>query len=132
MKTLLDQLIELHGDAVGRALYEIELTSRAKSRDQYLELQSKLTGINADMDAEGQAAAARQAPLEAEMNRLNKSWIEACEKLRAQQIADQGAILPLQERAAAIRREMNKSPFEGRIKQWVPVPPNKASRPMVG
>src|SRR6266852_9563778 len=126
MKTRLDELIDMHGDAIGREYYKVENVARAKVHNHHSELRHQLAAITAETDTERQAASARQAPLEAELSRLSELTVTASEKLAEQQIADFGAILPLQERASTIIRELTRSPFADRVKQWTPVPPDES------
>jgi len=122
MKTRRDELIESHGEPVGTALFDIEVAAGVRAHDQYLEQQRRLAEVNAAITAKRKGAAARLAPLQAEMDRTYKLWLAACEALEAQRLADERALMGLQEQVIELTRAMNRDRFADRVKQWVKVP----------
>ena len=117
-----DQLIEALGPTGGALFFDIEVAKRTKERDEWLACERRRAEKITAISVKRQAIAARLAPLQADADRKYQAWLAACEACEAARLAGEREVQPLQEEVAALTREMNRSPFEGRVKNWLPVP----------
>jgi len=118
MKTLRDQLIESHGEVLGAMIHDAQVADRTKRAERYTQLRAELSQVQSTIDAQRRGAAKRQAPLQAAMDRAYQTWLESCEALEAQRLADERALMPLQERVGALVREITADPNAARVSQW--------------
>lgn len=121
MRTRRDQLVEAHGPALGSVLYDAEVNERARDDRRFLQQQSELSALTAQIAAASQAATARLAPLRANADAAYQAWLESCELLEQARLKNEATIMPLREQAAQLHAQMNLNPFHSRVRQWEPV-----------
>ncbi len=119
-----DSLIETHGALVGEILFDAEVKARHEAAERLRELQARLELLNQELERKMAAGAARLAPLHVAMDAAYAKWMQACQVLERQRVANQSELVPLQTEIAELIGEINTPVHHSRMKQWRPAPEN--------
>src|SRR5208337_5151385 len=119
-RSLRDSLIAQHGFAIGEAMYEIQLAARRKAADHVRDLQTQLSGINAQIDAHMRESERALIPFTKQMEKSYEAWMRDCQARDGQMLRDQSSLTELRNEAAALIREINQpdAHFLNRVKNW--------------
>jgi hypothetical protein len=119
---LLDSFIARLGPTLGLLAYEQEQARRVAARKKLDELTAALTAVRHALEARTAALAAELAPLEAEMNARRDEWMAACNAFEAKRIANQSAVVPLQNCLAEVVAQLNAAApgWGANVRQWQP------------
>jgi len=123
MKSRLDVLTEQHGPIVAQHLHALEVQAHRAEALRLKALNDKLAQLRGTLEHERLVQDERLQSLRREMDEAGVAWNLACQRHEEARRANQSALVPLQNRIYELMRELNRSPHEGRVEQWVPVKP---------
>ena len=110
-----ESYVAQYGSYRGELLYEQD---RRDLAERFLGLKARIDALNEERTIRRAALSRALAPLEAAMNEALEHFNRATAAYEAQRIANQSALMELDNEAAALMAELNRSAFEGRVKQW--------------
>jgi hypothetical protein len=126
---LRETFVQRHGPQLGPLVHELELKKHAELREKVQRLRAALSVARQAMELRRQEGERRLASLHAAMDAQRDLWMAACARYEAVRIANQSALIPLQDRIAAIIGELNAPLPAYSIRQWQRVDGATGSEP---
>jgi Tfp pilus assembly protein FimV len=128
MRSLLEKLVDEHGEPAGTALYNLQVEANAKARAKHQEQQRQLAELSAAIALKREIAARRLQPLEGAADAAYQNFLRCCERVEQQKQTDAAAISGLVEQQHTLIREMNRPRFENRSR-WTKLPDGAMPQP---
>jgi uncharacterized protein YukE len=112
--------VQAYGPVVGPFALAAEEARRTEARKQVDQLSAALATARKELEQRTVTLAAELEPLRLEMDALRDEWTAACERYEAKRIANQAAVIPLQNRLAELVAQLNApaSGYAHNIRQW--------------
>lgn len=118
MRTLLDQMIDRHGETLGRMLFNAERDAGMKAHALYEQQQAELQAIVDAIELKRALAMKRLEPLAAAAAAAYDAYLQACARAEEQKVEDNRAIAGLTAKRHELLKAMNPLPFADRVQQW--------------
>jgi hypothetical protein len=115
---LREALVKAHGELLGPLLYQAELTKRIERAERFERLRARHAVLQSALELRMAQQSARMAGVLRAFEEAQTDFLAATEALEQQRIADQSALVPLQNDLAEVIAEMNIPLFTDKVKNW--------------